>query len=155
MHRNERASQASSSASIIVSVHKTSSCLVRMLFVSSTISNIPDPRRPRHCSRQSLEWVGSLALSGNISLGHREIPSANVFCPPGICFSLRFHSPASSRRPSILVSRQALSSVAPPLRDTHDTVAMLSPRIIIGSPAASGLSPTNFSHHQRGHDHSQ
>ena len=43
------------------------------------------------------------------------------------------------------MSRQALLNVPPPLRDTHETAAMLSPRIRIGSPAASGLWPTNSS----------
>ena len=112
-----------------------------VLFLEYSIKP-PDPHGPMDCSRQSLKWVSSLTLSANISLGHREIPSAKVFCTPGIWFAWWFHPPASSRRPSILMSRLVLWSVAPPLRDTHDTAAMLSPRIRIGSPAASDLLPT-------------
>ena len=43
------------------------------------------------------------------------------------------------------MSSQAFLSVAPPLLNAHDTAAMFSPRIKIGSRAASGLSPTNSS----------
>ena len=97
-----------------------------------------------NCSCQSLEWSSSLTLSGNLPLGKRGIPSAKELCSPGICFAVWFYPPGCSRSPSILMSRLALLSVAPPRRDTHET-AMVSPRIIIGSPAASDLSPTHSS----------
>ena len=43
------------------------------------------------------------------------------------------------------MSRHARLSLAPPQRLTHVTAATLSPRITMGSPTASGVSPLNFS----------
>ena len=109
------------------------------------MSKIPKPRNPMSCSDHSVELVSSLTLSANTNRGQREIPSSRVFCAPGICFAVGFHPPMSSRRSSILMSKHALLSLAPPHREIHDTAAMVSPLICIGSPAASGLSPTNSS----------
>ena len=92
-----------------------------------------------------MEFVSSLTLSANTNRGQREIPSARVFCAPGICFAVGFHPPMNSRHPGILMSKHAIFSLAPSYREIHDTAAMLSPLISIGSPAASGLSPTNSS----------
>ena len=119
--------------------------LTTEFFICSTISKIPDPLVPMLCSYQSLELVCPMTLSAKIDLGHREMPSAKMFCTPAICFALWFHPPASSRLPSILMSRHALLSLAPPHRVTHNTAARLSPLINMGSPLASGRSPTSSS----------
>ena len=95
------------------------------------------------CADHSLELVSSLTLAATTNRGYREISSARVFRTPGMCFAVGVHPPVSSRRPSILMSKNALLSLAPPHRVIHDTAALLSPRISIGSPFASGLSPTS------------
>ena len=109
------------------------------------MSKIPEPCDAMSCSDHSGELVSPLTLTTHTSRGQREIPSARVFCAPGIFSAVGFHPPMSSRRPSILMSKHALLSLAPQHREIHDTAAMLSPLISIGSPAASGLSPTNSS----------
>ena len=113
-----------------------------MLFVWSTTSKIPDRRVPMSCSHQSLDLVISLTLFLRSDLGQREMPSVRVFSTSGIRLALWFHPPASYRRPSILMSKYVLLSLSPPNRVTCDTAALVSPLINIGSPSASGLSPT-------------
>ena len=63
---------------------------------------------------------------------------------PQYVFAVWFHPPASSRRP-IFMSRHALLSLAPPHRVNHDTATRLSSLVSMGSPSASGRSPTSSS----------
>ena len=84
-------------------------------------------------------------LAARSGRDQRDIPSASVFCTPGMCVATWFHPHVISRRPSILMSRHALLSFAPPHRLTHVTAATLSPGIDNGSSTESGLSPLSSS----------
>ena len=120
--------------------HRQLSCSLRMFFVCSTVSKIPLPLVPMSCPDQSSELVSSLTLSARITRGQREIPSASVLRPPGMCFAVWFQPPLISRRLSKLMSKHDRLSLVPPLREIQDTAAVLSPRIRIRSPFASALS---------------
>ena len=119
-----------------------------MFLACSTISRRRSPRAPLDCSDQSSVFVNCLTLLASSDRGQREIPSANAFCTPGICFASYLQPPRISRRPSILIIRPArLSlarlSLAPPHRFAQVTAAKLSQRIKMGSPLDSRWSPTS------------
>ena len=109
-----------------------------MFFFCRTISKTLHTCVSIFCSYQSRD----LTLSAKIDQGYREMPSTNLFCAPAMCFTLWFHPLMSLKHPSILMSRDALWSLAPPHRVTHNTAALLSPLINMGYPSASGRSRT-------------
>lgn len=71
------------------------------------------------------------------------MPAAHVFCTPGICLASYLQPPRISRRPSILLVRQASVSLAPPHRFDQVAAAKLSSRIRTGSPLVCRRPPTS------------
>ena len=77
--------------------------------------------------------------------GQRNMPSAKVFCTPGMCSDTWLQPPLISWRRSILIIKHALLSLAQPHRLTHVAAAEFSPRNTIESPADAGSSPCSSS----------
>ena len=67
--------------------HNRSSFRFKMFLSASTTSKILDPWLPLSCSTQSLLSVTSLIFSASSARGQRDMPSAEVFCTPGMCLA--------------------------------------------------------------------
>ena len=145
VHNSERVSQSVMHYSLVMRFHQNIVVLAKDITSLKCYVETPEPRDPMSCSDHSVMVVSGLTLSSKPNRGQRKVPSAKVFCAPGIHFSVRFRPPMSSKRPSILMSKHALVSLAPQHREIHDTTAMSSPLVSIGSTAASSLCPTNSS----------
>ena len=93
---------------LAMKVHNSCPCSLTLHVDFTTSEKIPSRCLPMGSSNQSSELFSSPTLRIISSCGHRDMPSADTFCAPGICLVVRVHPPMVSRRPSILINGPGL-----------------------------------------------